>query len=126
MRKRVYIACPISKGDLAHNIRQANAAFLTLFREGFAPFNPVWSVYFGGGVYAAANATPSGLGHGDWLDVDLPWVSVADAVLRLPGASAGADMETALAASRGIPVFPNVELLTHALNPEASRSTPGV
>jgi hypothetical protein len=39
----------------------------------------------------------------------LPWVSVADAVLRLPGTSPGADREVALALSLGIPVYYDIE-----------------
>jgi Rrf2 family protein len=34
VRKRVYIAGPISKGDLAHNINQATAAFVALAKAG--------------------------------------------------------------------------------------------
>ena len=39
----------------------------------------------------------------------MPWVAVADAVLRLPGLSKGADMETALARNKGVPVFYSIE-----------------
>lgn len=127
MRKRVYIAGPISKGDLAANINQATAAFISLARAGLAPFCPHWSVYckpahrvmllgdhppgdFGGVGRSAVlcEATADGNGgmtHADWLDIDLEWVRVSDAVLRLPGESAGADTEVAEANRRGIPVF---------------------
>ncbi len=44
-----------------------------------------------------------------WLDLDLAWLEVADAVLRLPGASEGADEECRLAAKRGIPVYDAIE-----------------
>jgi hypothetical protein len=40
-----------------------------------------------------------------WYEYDLALVARCDAVLRLPGASTGADKETAFAESRGIPVF---------------------
>lgn len=111
--KRVYIAGPISKGDLAHNINQASAAFERLALAGLCPLCPHWSCYSGpalvsptgGTVYAVAGAQPSTLAHADWLRVDLAWVAVADAVLRLPGESAGADQETKFARMNGIPVF---------------------
>lgn len=116
-RKRIYIAGPISKGDLAHNINQATTAFLALAREGFAPFCPHWSSYSGpaltkpgtGTVYAIAGSCPNNLSHADWLEIDLEWVSVADAVLRLPGESTGADQEVAFARKHGIPVFDSLD-----------------
>jgi hypothetical protein len=47
--------------------------------------------------------------HKSWMEVDLPWVKVCDAVLRLPGMSVGADIETAFAAENLIPVFHSIE-----------------
>jgi hypothetical protein len=119
-RLRVYIAGPISKGDLAHNINQATAAFVELTKAGFAPFCPHWSAFSGplsvfpsgsdpDHVWCRAGATPNELKHGDWLAVDLEWVATADAVLRLPGESKGADQEVTEANRLGIPVFASVE-----------------
>jgi hypothetical protein len=112
-RKRVYIAGPISKGDLAHNVNQATAAFVELAKAGIAPMCPHWSVYakptitdFAGQVWGQATTNGNDeMNHADWLGVDLPWVAVSDAVLRLPGESTGADAETAEAKARDIPVF---------------------
>lgn len=120
-RIRVYIAGPISKGDLATNINQATQAFLDLAAAGFAPMCPHWSAYSGpamrhpvsGMVYAIAGATPNQMQHADWLAVDLAWVQAADAVLRLPGESAGADQETNEAERLGIPVFDSVDALRY-------------
>ncbi|MES2208573.1 MAG: hypothetical protein V4515_00055 [Chloroflexota bacterium] len=127
-RPRVYIAGPISRGDLAHNVNQATAAFVALARAGFAPLCPHWSVYSkparkeiltddDGEQWPAVicEATAAGnpdMTHADWMGVDLPWVEVADAVVRLPGDSTGADLETAHARARGIPVFGSVRELT--------------
>lgn len=121
MRKRVYIAGPISKGDLAHNVNRATAAFVKLAKEGLAPWCPHWSVFSEGcdptvplsdgrqSVVAFGTAVGApGMSHADWLGIDLAWVGVADAVLRLPGESTGADMETAYARERGIPVFDTI------------------
>lgn len=111
-KKRVYIAGPITKGPLDGNINQATDAFVALARAGLAPFCPHWSCYSGratrtaeGHVIAFAGVTPNGLTHEDWYGIDLSWVSVADAVIRLPGESRGADLEVAEAHRAGIPVF---------------------
>ncbi len=112
-RRMVYLAGPISRGDLAHNINQANAAFRALADAGFAPLCPQWSCFSGGAlvaptsgeVYAMASATGNGMSHAAWLAVDLVFVERSDAVLRLPGDSTGADMETAHARRCGVPVF---------------------
>ena len=112
---RVYIAGPISLGDLRDNIEQANVAFFELARVGFAPFCPQWSC-FGGemiatqeGYYSKAEHMPRGTNWDFWIDLDLPWVEVSDAVLRLPGESKGADAEVAHAQKNGIPVFTNID-----------------
>jgi hypothetical protein len=112
---RVYIAGPISRGDLAHNITQATRAFVELARAGLAPWCPHWAA-FSGGVRLTPSGTPyaeaavhgCGLDHADWLRVDLAWMAGADAVLRLPGESEGADREVAEARRLGVPVFGNV------------------
>jgi hypothetical protein len=43
------------------------------------------------------------------LDYDLNWLAKCDAVLRLPGASSGADREVEYAQKLGIPVFYSIE-----------------
>lgn len=118
-RPRVYIAGPISKGDLADNVNSATLAFIRLAREGFAPFCPHWSVFSGGCAYVGegevvARGTSIGnvmMSHADWIGVDLPWVAVANAVVRLPGESVGADAEVAHAIALGIPVFDGLDSL---------------
>lgn len=121
MRKRVYIAGPISKGDLAANVNQATEAFAALAKAGLAPLCPHWSVYSAepatphpgdkaGRVYTVGTAAGyPGMGHADWIGLDLPWVSVADALLRLPGESSGADQEVACAVEHGRPVFGSID-----------------
>lgn len=111
----VYIAAPISKGDLAQNINQASAAFRELAEAGLAPLCPQWSCFSGGAyrmisgkVIAFASATGNGMSHSEWLAVDLAFVHRSDAVLRLPGESTGADQETDYAKLQGIPVFDSV------------------
>ena len=130
MRKRVYIAGPISKGDLAANIRQGTEAFRDLAKAGYAPWCPQWSCFshapspmdsLHGRAAVSVIGTAQGgidLAHGDWLAVDLAWVAVADAVLRLPGESTGADAEVAEAKRLGVPVFHSIEELTEKLKGE--------
>lgn len=111
-RKRVYIAGPISKGDLKLNVDRATRAYLALATWGFAPLCPHWSVYAKetfrefGEVYCKATAAGNPqMNHQDWLDIDLPWIAASDIVLRIPGESVGADMEVEEAQRLGIPVY---------------------
>lgn len=97
---RVYISGPITLGDRQKNIQQATEAAKQLIDAGHAPLCPHLSCYFP----FADDVT-----HQQWLDVDLPWVSVSDALVRLPGESKGADMEVAHANSEMVPVFHSVE-----------------
>ena len=108
MKTRVYIAGPISKGDLQHNIDQSREAFFKLTKAGFAPFNPVLS------VFAESNTPSTGtttLSHKQWLQVDLSWVACAQVVLRLPGFSVGADQEVEFATTAGIPIYHDINEL---------------
>lgn len=116
-RLKVYIAGPISKGDMLHNLQQADEAFQLLIANGFAPLCPHWSVFHASArrendkVIAEANATSGNISHQQWLEVDLRWVESADIVLRLPGDSAGADQEVKHAQSKNIPVCFSMEEL---------------
>lgn len=108
----VYLAGPISKGDLVHNISQADGAFFALLKAGVPAICPHWSC-FAGSVYRStyeavcgcAHVLPEQTTHAEWYGMDLAIVRRCDAVLRLPGESTGADLETAEAQQRGIPVF---------------------
>lgn len=132
VKTRVYIAGPITVGNLADNVRKATDAFWVLLRAGFAPFCPHWSCFAGMHVdcnipdnikahgdefCALGERLPNGSTHADWIGIDLPWVSVSDAVLRLPGTSKGADTEVELANRIGIPVFTTLAELLAILPP---------
>src|SRR5262245_55277575 len=109
MKKRVYIAGPITKGPIEQNIRQADEAFFALLRAGLPPLCPHWSCVAGGPYDAPKpQVRPAGTVHTDWYGTDLPWVAVADALLRLPGESVGADLEAACAREHGKPVFETI------------------
>ena len=112
MKKRVYIAGPIVKGELGGNIQRAVDAMHALMRAGFAPHCPHLSCYSGnvsrsafGSPFAFAEVLPRGTKVEEWYGVDMPWVEVSEAVLRLPGEGVGSDAEVAHAESLGIPVF---------------------
>ena len=117
---KVYIAGPITRGDLPTNVNQATTAFVALALAGFAPFCPHWSVYskpcrlipvFIQEQRVECIGTANGndvMSHSDWMGIDLEWVAVSDAVLRLPGESTGAAMEVAHATELGIPVFHSI------------------
>ena len=130
MRKRIYIAHPISKGPLVENLNRATEAFHQLVKAGYAPFCPGWSAYAKPAWeehkynehsdcceptgYVLCEATAGGhssMTHDEWLEVDLAWVAVADGVLRLLGESVGADRETAFALQNGIPLFHSIDEL---------------
>jgi hypothetical protein len=96
-RLRVYIAGPISLGDVDENIRQGLEWGRTMLRDGLAPYIPHLDTFLFGGTNADE-------WHG-LLEWDLEWVSVSEAVFRLPGESKGADLEVRMARELSIPVF---------------------
>ncbi len=93
-RLRVYVAGPISSDPML-GVQRATAASRDLFLDGMAPFVPHWDTLWM-------------LPDGNWpayLEFDLEFVSVCDAVYRLGGESRGADKEVEVAKHLGIPVF---------------------
>lgn len=108
-RIRVYLAGPITQGNREHNFNQAADAHKALLAAGFAVLNPMLSMMLPGCW---------DIPHRTWLDSDLPWVECAEAVLRLPGASMGADEETEHAKEWSIPVFHDMASLVEHFNGE--------
>jgi len=102
MRPRVYLSGPITKGDRDANFQQAADAQKTLIAAGFAVLNPMLTIRLPGAF---------DIDHDAWLANDLPWVAAADAVLRLPGKSKGADIECQHATIHSVPVFHDVAQL---------------
>lgn len=92
----VYVAGPYSNGDPVVNVREACAAGDILYAHGFIPIVPhmsmLWHMF-----------SPKPYDH--WLEYDLYLLHRCDALVRLPGLSAGADREVEYARARGIPVF---------------------
>ena len=96
---RVYVAGPYSKGHVNENVRAAVAAGERLVKAGHIPYIPhlhhFWDLLYPGP-------------QEQWMKFDLEWLHQCEVVLRLPGYSAGADLEVATADQLGIPVFYNV------------------
>lgn len=109
--KFVYISGPYTKGDQGQNVRTAVYAASLVFSFGHVPFVPhlyhFWDLMFPGE-------------YRQWMELGILWLQKCDAVLRLPGESAGADFEVTAAVSLKIPVFHDIEELQKWL----SSSTP--
>jgi len=103
-RLRVYVAGPISS-NVFEGVHRGSAAGRKLFLDGLAPFVPHFDAYWW-------------LPEGNWrayLEYDLEYVSICDAVYRLSGESRGADLETRIAVEHGIPVFYESDPLGYTL-----------
>ena len=108
MRKRIYIAGPMSRGDRIANLQQALHTYRALIEKGFAPLCPQLT-FLVEGLFPQFT-------HEEWLAIDTPWVAVADALIRLPGESTGADEEVYEANRRGVPVFHNLGRLIEEMS----------
>ncbi len=97
---RVYVAGPYTKGDVAANVRAAVNAAQELLDAGHIPFVPHLSHF-----WHLVHPNP----YERWITFDLAWLEVCDALVRLPGESAGADQEERHAAKWGLPVYQGVE-----------------
>jgi hypothetical protein len=106
MAKRVFVAGPLSKGDMMANVRAALLAANRLWAAGFAPYVPhltfFWEIVF---------PHP----YEDWIAYGLEMLSCCDYLVRLPGESAGADREESFARGHGIPVWYGVESFLAAM-----------
>jgi hypothetical protein len=96
MKPKIYIAGPYTKGDTILNIREALLEANKLLNIGFIPFVPhitgFWHLLF-----------PQS--YATWMEYDAEWLKECDAVFRLDGESAGAELEVHMAEELGIPVF---------------------
>ena len=100
--KKVYIAGPYTKGDVAQNVAEAISLAHQLMTYGYAPYCSHLSHFMH--FYSPRP-------YEDWINLDKEWLKVCDAVLRIPGESKGADIEVKLAEELGILVFYDLETL---------------
>jgi len=101
----VYIAGPYTKPDPVLNVRAHCMAAEQVRKMGLLPFVPLLS-------HLWHLVSPHDYDY--WMEMDLEWVAQCDAVLRLPGESAGADSEVRMAKEMGKPVFYSVDELREA------------
>jgi hypothetical protein len=94
--KKIYIAGPYTKGDVAVNVHEAIDAGDYLSRFGWDPIIPhlthFWHLLF-----------PHPIEF--WYEYDIRRLRECDALLRLEGDSVGADKEVEIALQMGIPVY---------------------
>lgn len=104
--KKVYIAGPYARGDVAMNIREAVEAADMVLDIGHIPYLPHLTH-----LWHLISPHP----YEEWLALDREWLKVCDVVLRIPGESLGANSEVLLAMELGIPVVFNGAELGHWL-----------
>ena len=109
--KRIYIAGPYTKGDVAINVRVAILAGNKLAQVGYVPFIPHLS-HFWHLLYPRLTEF--------WYQYDFAWLELCDCLVRLPGESVGADLEVRRAKDLGIPIYWSVEAALEA-HPFVSR-----
>ncbi len=100
--KRVFISGPYTNGDIAVNVRTAIHAASKLMDAGYTVYLPHLSHFW---------HLVSPRSYQDWLKLDLEWLKLCDAVVRLSGYSLGADGEAIFAKENGKPIYTLEELL---------------
>lgn len=95
-KKLIYVAGPITKGDISDHVRDACFIGDRIMERGHAAIIPQLSILW-------QFITPHTWEQ--WLMMDDTIIRRCDALYRLPGASKGADREVALARSLHMPVF---------------------
>jgi len=93
---KVYVAGPITKGDVFDHCGRAMRVGTAIMLAGLVPFVPHTSAIW---------AMVSNIGYEQWMRWDFAWIRTCHAMVRLPGESSGSDRETELASELGIPVF---------------------
>ena len=100
---RVYVAGPMfSSGRLTHNVSEGLRMYHDLIDLDYFPYLPHFGVH--ADIYRPRPES-------EWLALDKAYLSVCDALIRLPGFSRGADLEEQWCKEFGIPVFHSLEAL---------------
>ena len=97
---RIYVAGPYSTGDVALNVRRAIMVADFLLKQGHVPFLPHLTHF-----WHLVSPGP----YEQWLCLDLAWLPLCEALVRLPGYSNGADREVTEALRLGVPVYLGIE-----------------
>jgi hypothetical protein len=95
---RIYVAGPLNgSGVQADNVREACRVGSMINAAGHVAFVPHINVLWHGHYPAPEES---------WLQWDFAWLELCDALVRIPGESAGSDKEVARAGAIGIPAIP--------------------
>ena len=105
--KKIYIASPYTRGDVAVNVKFQMDIADELIYLGYAPFVPLYSHF-----QHMVHPRP----YEQWVGLDLEWVESCDCLLRLGGVSLGADQEVWFAEKHDIPVFYSITELERYYN----------
>lgn len=105
--KKIFIAGPYTKGDVAINVKRAMDVADKLINLGHAPYCPHLTHFL-----HMNKAQP----YEKWLILDSEYLKICDILIRLDGESNGADKEVQLAEKLNIPVFYNMEDLSQYLS----------
>ena len=105
-RAKVYVAGPMSNGDTGQHIRNAIELASWIYERGAIPYIPHLTHFW----HMIRSHT-----YEEWLDMDMEWLEICDALICLPGLSPGTDREIARARDLGIPVFTDREALAQWL-----------
>ena len=110
----ILIAGPYRSGTnddvvlMRKNLENLEAAALPLFRKGHTPIIGEWVAL--PLIHLAGSTKP---GDAAWEEIQYPvahrLLEKCDAVLRIPGASKGADEDVRAASERGLKIYYNVE-----------------
>ncbi len=116
---RVYIAGPMTNGDGKSfdmsKINKAVETYCKLIEQGFLPHCPQLTVF-------CEFLHPGRISYETWMALDEEYINNSDLVLRLPGASKGADRECHHAKTRGINVIYGLDALVSLLGPQQKAS----
>lgn len=101
---KIYVAGPYTKGDVVENVRAAVIAGDEIFKKGHIAFIPHLTH-----LWHMIRPHP----WEDWLRMDLEWLKVCDALLRIPGDSPGADRELDEALALGLVVYYDIDAISN-------------
>ena len=98
--KKVYIASPYTKGDVAVNVRRQLEVANELMDIECCPIVPLFT-HFQHMMFPRP--------YEDWMAIDMEKIKGCDYLMRLEGESSGADREVEFAKSLGIRVVRSVQ-----------------
>ena len=111
----VYLAGPLSVGDLRENIQKAMEQATRLMQEGYVVVIPHLDQYLQD--FWDEVGINMDWGYEEWLAFDFELLAKCDVLFRMPGESPGADQEVAFAMGRMIDVVHSeMELKTFKMN----------